>query len=119
MTTPLEGVNQRRSRRAPSGITRVLPPWAEDLRQHLSRVGPVPYRGRPGALIADVAAAGLTGRGGAAFPAHRKLEIVASAGGAKVVVGSTETTAVKGNRMPPTPRPGQTWVEVDATKHKG
>ena len=88
MTAPLEGVNQSRPRRAPSGITRVLPPWPEDLRQHLSRLGAVPYRGRPGALIADVAAAGLTGRGGAAFPAHRKLEIVASAGGAKVVVGN-------------------------------
>jgi NADH:ubiquinone oxidoreductase subunit F (NADH-binding) len=88
VTAPLEGVNQSRPPLAPSGITRVLPPWPEDLRQHLSRVGPVPYRGRPGALIADVAAAGLTGRGGAAFPAHRKLQIVASADGAKVVVGN-------------------------------
>jgi NADH:ubiquinone oxidoreductase subunit F (NADH-binding) len=88
MTTALKGTSPRGSSRAPGGITRVLPPRPEDLRQHLSRVGPVPYRGRAGALIAEMAAAGLTGRGGAAFPTHRKLEIVASAGGEKVVVAN-------------------------------
>jgi NADH:ubiquinone oxidoreductase subunit F (NADH-binding) len=88
MTTALKGTSPRGSSRAPGGITRVLPPRPEDLRQHLSRVGPVPYRGRAGALIAEIAAAGLTGRGGAALPTHRKLEIVASAGGEKVVVAN-------------------------------
>ena len=41
---------------APGGLTRLLPPRPEDLRRHLARLGPVPYRGRPGALIGDVEA---------------------------------------------------------------
>ena len=72
----------------PGGLPRLLPPRPEDLRRHLARFGPVPYRGRRGALIGDVEASGLTGRGGAAFPAHRKLAIVAAARGVKVVVAN-------------------------------
>ena len=71
-------------------LPRLLPPVEDgkrrrDLAAHLARHGDLPYRdrtgtpGRPGALIADVAAAGLTGRGGAAFPVHRKLEAVLEA----------------------------------------
>ena len=59
---------------------RLLPAAPEDLRAHLARYGPAPYRNQPGALIADVEASGLTGRGGAAFPVHRKLAAVARAG---------------------------------------
>jgi NADH:ubiquinone oxidoreductase subunit F (NADH-binding) len=59
---------------------RLLPAAPEDLRAHLARYGPPPYRNQPGALIADVEASGLTGRGGAAFPVHRKLAAVARAG---------------------------------------
>ena len=36
------------------------------------------YPARPGGLIAEAEAAGLTGRGGAAFPVHRKLAAVAA-----------------------------------------
>ena len=43
---------------------------------HLARLGPPAYRGRAHGLIAEVEAAGLTGRGGAAFPVHRKLTAV-------------------------------------------
>ncbi|HEV2241381.1 MAG TPA: hypothetical protein VGR98_10080, partial [Streptosporangiaceae bacterium] len=60
-----------------AGLPRLLPPAgapADDLVAHLGRHGPVPYRGGVGRLIADVRAAGLTGRGGAAFPTYRKLE---------------------------------------------
>ena len=48
----------------------------QDLRAHLARYGRLPYRDRMGTLIHDIEAAGLTGRGGAAFPVHRKLAAV-------------------------------------------
>jgi NADH:ubiquinone oxidoreductase subunit F (NADH-binding) len=81
------------------GFPRLLPPptspspftghTATGLAAHLELHGPVPYRGRGGALIGDVRAAGLTGRGGAAFPVHRKLAAVAAARpGRAVVVGN-------------------------------
>ena len=60
----------------------------EDLRAHLARYGRPPYRGRAGLLIHGAEAAGLTGRGGAAFPVHRKLAIVARARGRKVIVAN-------------------------------
>jgi NADH:ubiquinone oxidoreductase subunit F (NADH-binding) len=65
--------------RHPTRPPRPLPAAPEDLRAHLARYGPAPYRGRPGALIQDIEASGLTGRGGAAFPVYRKLAAVAGA----------------------------------------
>jgi NADH:ubiquinone oxidoreductase subunit F (NADH-binding) len=82
------------------GLPRLLPPAGQvgahtggltvgDLAAHLGRHGPVPYRGHARALIGDVRAAGLTGRGGAAFPVHRKLEAVAAARpGRAIIVGN-------------------------------
>jgi len=70
---------------------RLLPPAGQsgDLAAHLALHGPVPYRGSAGTLIGEVRAAGLTGRGGAAFPVHRKLEAVAAARpGRAIVVGN-------------------------------
>jgi NADH:ubiquinone oxidoreductase subunit F (NADH-binding) len=70
---------------------RLLPPDGRavvSLAAHLDRFGPPPYRGRPGLLVPDLRAAGLTGRGGAAFPVHRKLAAVAAAPGRAVVVGN-------------------------------
>lgn len=32
--------------------------------------------------------------------------------------GRYEVTAVKGRPLPPTSRPGQSWILVDQTKHK-
>jgi NADH:ubiquinone oxidoreductase subunit F (NADH-binding) len=58
-----------------------------DLRGHLAAHGPLPG-GSPGHLLAEVDAAGLTGRGGAAFPAARKLAAAAQARPAPVVVGN-------------------------------
>ncbi len=75
----------------PSGLPRLLPPATdqpEDLRDHLARHGFPPYRGERRRLIADIEASGLTGRGGAAFPAHRKLTAVADAGGRPFVVAN-------------------------------
>jgi NADH:ubiquinone oxidoreductase subunit F (NADH-binding) len=51
----------------------------DNLDAHLARHGRLPYRDREGILIRDVEAAGLTGRGGAAFPVHRKLQAVLDA----------------------------------------
>jgi NADH:ubiquinone oxidoreductase subunit F (NADH-binding) len=76
---------------AGEGLPRLLPPpgYGGNLASHLRSHGPVPYRGSARALIPEVRAAGLTGRGGAAFPVHRKLETVAAARpGRAVVVGN-------------------------------
>jgi NADH:ubiquinone oxidoreductase subunit F (NADH-binding) len=75
---------------APGDLPRLLPPVQDgnrpqDLAAHLARHGDVPYRDRagapssPGALIGDIEKSGLTGRGGAAFPVHRKLAAVLKA----------------------------------------
>ena len=74
----------------PAQLPRLLPRHGAvpvRLADHLRGRGPVPYRGGPGQLIREVAAAGLTGRGGAAFPVHRKLAAVAG-GPQPVVVGN-------------------------------
>ena len=75
---------------APGELPRLLPGGLGPvhLRAHLAGLGPPPYRGGAGLLIASAEAAGLTGRGGAAFPAHRKMAAVARAGRRAVVVGN-------------------------------
>ena len=64
-------------------LPRLLPPpeskKAHEWYAHADRHGGLPYRDRQGALIRDVELAGLTGRGGAAFPVHRKLQAVLDA----------------------------------------
>ena len=84
-----------RSQQTPAGgsggFPRLLPPAGPsgNLPAHLALHGPVPYRGSARALIPEVRSAGLTGRGGAAFPVHRKLEAVAAARpGRAIVVGN-------------------------------
>jgi NADH:ubiquinone oxidoreductase subunit F (NADH-binding) len=52
---------------------------AQGWREHAARYDRIPYRNAAGRLIADVEASGLTGRGGAAFPTHRKLAAVLQA----------------------------------------
>jgi NADH:ubiquinone oxidoreductase subunit F (NADH-binding) len=57
-----------------------------NLRQHLDRYG---AQRRPGRQLADlVTAAGLTGRGGAAFPTGTKIRAVAAGRGPKAVVAN-------------------------------
>lgn len=75
---------------APDELPRLLPagPGQVDLQAHLAELGGLPYRGRAGILISDIEAAGLTGRGGAAFPVHRKMAAVLNAGRPAVVVGN-------------------------------
>lgn len=68
---------------AVSELPRLLPPpenkKAHGWDAHTGRHGALPYRDRQGSLIADIEAAGLTGRGGAAFPVYRKLGAVLDA----------------------------------------
>jgi NADH:ubiquinone oxidoreductase subunit F (NADH-binding) len=73
------------SRAHAQGSARVLEPGL-DLVAHSRRHGRAGIRGS--ALIGQIDAAGLTGRGGAAFPVARKLSAVASAGGSPVVVAN-------------------------------
>jgi NADH:ubiquinone oxidoreductase subunit F (NADH-binding) len=90
-TTAMDEPAAGRAATPADGLPRLLPlvPGVpEDLRTHLARYGRLPYRGGPGLLIHGVKAAGLTGRGGAAFPVHRKLAIVAQARGRKVIVAN-------------------------------
>ena len=62
------------------GLPRLIPPGGPlPLAGHIGRYGPVPFREGPG-LIAEVERAGLTGRGGAGFPAGAKMRAVAEAG---------------------------------------
>jgi NADH:ubiquinone oxidoreductase subunit F (NADH-binding) len=75
----------------PGGLHRLLPVGGAvpvDLRAHLDRYGALPRPDKPGRIIAEVEAAGLTGRGGAAFPAYRKLAAAANCRQAPVVVGN-------------------------------
>ena len=74
----------------PSGLPRLLPATGQplELATHLQVHGAIPYRGGPRMLIHTIESAGLTGRGGAAFPTHRKLTAVADQKGRPVVVGN-------------------------------
>lgn len=83
---------------APVGSWRLLAGWAETGRaetyaEHLRRFGPLPlkhFHGSAGRqqLIEVVGAAGLRGRGGAAFPTGRKLAAVAANRGRAIVLGN-------------------------------
>ncbi len=95
MTTAVNETAPGGAARQAAGLPRLLPRAPEDLRAHLARYGPAPYRGRgqngtgqsgTGQLIDDLEASGLTGRGGAAFPVYRKLAVVAQARASRKVV---------------------------------
>ena len=87
--TPIDDTTSEAAGNHTAGLPRLLPlvPGVpEDLRTHLGRYGRPPM-GNPN-LIRAVEQSGLTGRGGAAFPVHRKLAIVAAARGRKVIVAN-------------------------------
>ena len=65
---------------------RLLAATARDLDSHLHRNGPLPDHGDH--LLSTVEESGLTGRGGAGFPAWRKLAAVRGAGRHPVVVAN-------------------------------
>ena len=73
------------------GLPRLLPGAGTvpvDLPAHLAMHGPLRTPGGRDGLLREVAAAGLTGRGGAAFPVARKLAAAAEARPAPVVAGN-------------------------------
>jgi len=89
----------------PPGLPRLIPPGGPlPLADHIGRYGPVPFRAA--GLITEVERAGLTGRGGASFPAGRKMRTVAEAGhrarplrgqgGAVVVANGAESEPASG-----------------------
>ena len=74
-------------------LPRLLAPGPVGLAGHTARYGPPPSslsRRQRDALIAEVARAGLTGRGGAGFPTARKLAAVAAGRAPVVVANGTE-----------------------------
>jgi NADH:ubiquinone oxidoreductase subunit F (NADH-binding) len=81
-----EGTTDRTADR-PDSSFRLLAMAAGDLAEHHRRAGPLPWQGGPGRLIPLAERSGLRGRGGAGFPAWRKLTAVAS-GARPVVVGN-------------------------------
>ena len=58
----------------------------ERLHSHVQRLGPTPVTGR--SFIETLDRSGLTGRGGASFPAGKKWRAVAHGGGAPVVIAN-------------------------------
>ena len=90
MTTSVQEAAIRHAQPGATSLPRLLPTSGQpmSLAAHLQTHGPTPYRGGPGMLIHTIESAGLTGRGGAAFPTHRKLTAVASQKGVAVVVAN-------------------------------
>jgi NADH:ubiquinone oxidoreductase subunit F (NADH-binding) len=77
--------------RYPGGMPRLLPPGGPapaGLRAHLARFGAPPLDRPGGWFVAEVEAAALTGRGGAAFPTYRKLAAMARNRRPAVVIGN-------------------------------
>ncbi len=83
MTTTTQPLAQH----ARTGGQRLLAAAAADLTAHAAELGPLPWQDRPAALIEELERAGLTGRGGAAFPTWRKV-LAVSDGRRAVVVGN-------------------------------
>jgi NADH:ubiquinone oxidoreductase subunit F (NADH-binding) len=88
---PMTGEHPTGADGGPGGVQRLLPAGGAvpvDLGTHLARYGALPDPGNPRRIIAEVAAAGLTGRGGAAFPVHRKLAAAADRAPHALVAGN-------------------------------
>jgi len=90
MTASIRDTATGRATADATRLPRLLPAPGQpmELPAHLKVHGPTPYRGGPRLLIHTIESAGLTGRGGAAFPTHRKLTAVADQKGVPVVVGN-------------------------------
>lgn len=90
-----------------------------DLGQHLAAYGPPPFAaaGDPDALIVAVDQSGLAGRGGAGFPAGRKMRAVAEAGRRGGPFGSQVGTVVVGNGAESEPGSGKDRLLLSHAPH--
>jgi len=89
-TATSHSVTERGHSKDGTVLPRLLPAGNHpmELAAHLQVHGEMHYRGGPRMLIHTIESAGLTGRGGAAFPTHRKLTAVADQKGVPVVVAN-------------------------------
>ncbi len=110
----------------PPGLPRLIPPGGPlPLADHVARYGPVPFRdARGGAgrvraaeLIAEVERAGLTGRGGAGFPAGRKMRTVAEAGRKAGPLRGSAGTVVVANGAESEPASGKDRMLLARAPH--
>jgi len=109
----------------PRKIPRLIPPDGPlSLDEHLARYGAIPFSAalpsRDGgipALIAAVERSGLTGRGGAGFPAGRKMRAVAQAGGHAGPFGSAVGTVVLANGAESEPASGKDRLLLARAPH--
>jgi NADH:ubiquinone oxidoreductase subunit F (NADH-binding) len=97
VTSAVDAPTQRRPTRQarPNGLPRLLAGWYEQRRpaaldDHIARYGELPQAtgSRSTALIDEIERAGLTGRGGAGFPTHRKLRAVRAQGRKPILVAN-------------------------------
>jgi NADH:ubiquinone oxidoreductase subunit F (NADH-binding) len=108
----------------PWQASRLIPPDGPlTLEQHLARYGPVPFSdlrssgGATPALITEVDRSGLTGRGGAGFPAGRKMLAVAQAGRRAGPLRSPAGTVVIANGAESEPASAKDRYLLDQAPH--
>jgi NADH:ubiquinone oxidoreductase subunit F (NADH-binding) len=114
----------RRVRAMPSRAARLMPETPQlTLAEHLSAHGPPPFAepaSEPGgvaSLIAAVEQSGLTGRGGAGFPAGRKMRAVAEAGRRAGPLHSQVGTVVIANGAESEPASGKDRLLLRRAPH--
>ncbi len=84
-------------RHSPDAGTRLLAAMTgPGLADHVSARGPLPALPAPGTLLDLVEVSGLTGRGGASFPTHRKLRAVAAGDRPVVIANGAEGEPASG-----------------------
>jgi NADH:ubiquinone oxidoreductase subunit F (NADH-binding) len=119
----------RRPVPAPEQLPRLVPADGPlNLARHIDRYGPVPFRGYGGPrgwrrgvtdmLIATVERSGLTGRGGAGFPAAKKMRAVADRQGRRSgFLGSPAGSVVVANGVESEPASGKDAVLLNRAPH--